>query len=333
MCWNGSYSPDRIRAYVAAHPKTKYLLAFNEPNLTDQANMTPAQAAALWNPVVALAKELGLKLVSPAMNYGTLAGYSNPIKWLDEFFSQPNVSIDDIAAISVHCYMTSPEALINYIEMFAKYNKPIWLTEFCAWWDDSGKGSAEQQVNYMSYALNYLEQSSLVQRYAWFIPRYKSENSFPYMQLLTNGSPSELTKAGNVYCMFSSFDKNVYMDIQSGFDASQYIATSDYDIQIRPSTDSYEGLMIQALAQNQWIEYQISLSQDASQVQFRYSTLANTTIAVYIDGVVVNTCDLIKTNSLDDWETASCACSLTKGTHKLKIVNMSTMFNLSRISL
>ena len=54
MCWSGSYNADRIRAYVAAHPKTKYLLAFNEPNLTDQANMTPAQAAAVWPPVVAL---------------------------------------------------------------------------------------------------------------------------------------------------------------------------------------------------------------------------------------------------------------------------------------
>ena len=61
MCWNGSYSKDRIRAFVAAHPNTKYLLAFNEPNLTDQANMTPAQAAALWPDVVALAKELNLK--------------------------------------------------------------------------------------------------------------------------------------------------------------------------------------------------------------------------------------------------------------------------------
>ena len=91
MCWNGNYSVDRIRAFVAAHPKTKYLLAFNEPNLTDQARMTPAEAAAIWTPVVELAKELNLKLVSPAMNYGTLPGYSDPIKWLDEFFAQPNV--------------------------------------------------------------------------------------------------------------------------------------------------------------------------------------------------------------------------------------------------
>ena len=118
MCWNGNYSTDKIRAFVAAHPNTKYLLAFNEPNLTDQANMTPSKAAELWPPVVALAKELKLKLVSPAMNYGTLAGYSDPIKWLDEFFAQPNVDINDIYAISIHCYMSSASAVQGYVEKF-----------------------------------------------------------------------------------------------------------------------------------------------------------------------------------------------------------------------
>ena len=99
MCWSNNYNADRIRAYVAAHPKTQYLLGYNEPNLTDQARMTPSQAAAQWDKVVALAKELNLKLVSPAMNYGTLSGYNDPIKWLDEFFSLVNT--DDIYAISI----------------------------------------------------------------------------------------------------------------------------------------------------------------------------------------------------------------------------------------
>ena len=130
MCWNGKYDADKIRAFVAAHPNTKYLLAFNEPNLTDQANMVPSKAAELWPPVVALAKELNLKLVSPAMNYGTLAGYSDPVKWLDEFFAQPGVSIDDVYAIAIHCYMASASAVKSYVERFEKYDKPIWMTAY-----------------------------------------------------------------------------------------------------------------------------------------------------------------------------------------------------------
>src|SRR6187402_2107716 len=69
MSW-GAIDKAKIRAYVKDHPNCKYLLAFNEPNLKDQANMTPQQAAANWVDVKAMADELGLKIISPAMNYG-----------------------------------------------------------------------------------------------------------------------------------------------------------------------------------------------------------------------------------------------------------------------
>ena len=46
MIWNGSWNKDNIRKIKQLHPEAQYLLAFNEPNLTDQANMTPQQAAA-----------------------------------------------------------------------------------------------------------------------------------------------------------------------------------------------------------------------------------------------------------------------------------------------
>ena len=60
------------------------ILAYNEPNLTDQANMTPTRASELWPNLVAVAEKLGMRLTSPAMNYGTLAGYSDPEVWLDD---------------------------------------------------------------------------------------------------------------------------------------------------------------------------------------------------------------------------------------------------------
>ena len=164
MCWSNNYNADRIRTYVQAHPSTKYLLGYNEPNLTDQANMTPVQAAAQWGEIVALAKELNLKLVSPAMNYGTLSGYSDPIKWLDEFFAQPGVDINDIDVISIHCYMASPQALKDYVARFYKYNKPIWMTEFCAW-EEYAIHSEEDQINYMCQVLNYMEQDAKIERY------------------------------------------------------------------------------------------------------------------------------------------------------------------------
>ena len=324
MCWNSNYNADRIRAYVAAHPSTKYLLAFNEPNLKDQANMTPAKAAEFWSPVVALAKERNLKLVSPAMNYGTVAGYSDPIKWLDEFFAQPNVSIEDIDAISIHCYMASPQAVKNYIAMFEKYGKPIWLTEFCAW-EEYAIHSAEDQMTYMCSMLNHLEQNTSVERYAWFIPRYKS--GFPYMPLLTYSDPYTLTDAGKVYCGFSTFDKSVWLRTDKTVDATQYIAVSSDDIQVRPSTDG-EGLMLSTMKENQYADYQIYLAAQSSSISIRYAAYGEADVAIWDDGDPIAVTTLPATTSMSKWATLDIPLSLEKGKHTLRIEVQSGVANI-----
>ena len=324
MCWSGNYNADRIRAYVAAHPSTKYMLAFNEPNLKDQANMTPAKAAELWLPVVALAKELNLKLVSPAMNYGTLSGYNDPIKWLDEFFAQPQVSLDDIDAISIHCYMASPKAVKNYIAMFEKYNKPIWLTEFCAW-EDYAIHSEADQISYMCSMLNHLEQNPNVERYAWFIPRYKS--GFPYMPLLTYSAPYELTDAGKVYCGFSTFDKSVWLKANQRVNASQYIAASDDEVQVRPSTDG-DGLMLSTLSQSQYVDYQVYLPAKATSIDIRYAAYGDADIALWIDGEPVVITTLAATGSMTQWNKAELPLTVTSGSHTLTIEIQSGIANI-----
>ena len=333
MCWNGSYSASAIRSYVAAHPNTKYLLAFNEPNLTDQANMTPAQAAAIWTPVVDLAKELKLKLVSPAMNYGTLAGYNDPSKWLDEFFAQPNVSIDDIDAISIHCYMANPAAVKNYVQMFAKYKKPIWVTEFCAW-EEYAIHSEEDQIRYMCEVLNYMEQSNLVARYAWFIPRAKA--GFPYMQLLTSGVPAELTAAGKVYCGFSSFDKSTWIraDVQH-VSAANYSAINADAIQVRPSTSGDgNGLMLSSLDAGKEISYQTYTEQTVSKILLRYASLAQAEIFIYVDNSNVGYFQLPAAgDNIQSWATVELPIEMSKGKHTLGIEIISGTINLSWFQL
>ena len=329
MCWSGNYSADRIRAYVAAHPNTKYLLAFNEPNLKDQARMTPAEAAAMWAPVVALAKELKLKLVSPAMNYGTLAGYSDPIKWLDEFFAQPGVSIDDIDAISIHCYMANPQALRNYVAMFYKYNKPIWLTEFCAW-EEYAIHSEEDQMTYMCSVLNYLEQDCNVERYAWFIPRYKP--GFPYMPLLTYYAPYELTSAGKVYCGFSSFDRSVWFRGEKQVQASNYIGVSDFAVQVRPSSDG-EGLMLSRFAESQYADYQIYIPSDVQTLALRYAALGKAIVAIWIDDEPTAITSLAATGGMDEWTIAEIAASLKAGYHTLRLEMQEGVININWFKL
>ena len=325
MCWNGNYSTDKIRAFVAAHPNTKYLLAFNEPNLTDQANMTPSKAAELWPPVVALAKELNLKLVSPAMNYGTLAGYSDPIKWLDEFFAQPNVDINDIYAISIHCYMSSASAVQGYVEKFEKYNKPIWMTEFCAW--DPVPGSVTTQMDYMCAVLNYLEANPKVERYAWFIPRSGNKvDSPPYMQLLTHDYPADLTDLGKMYCWFSPMDKSVWLRANRPILASEYVAVANNAMPLRPSTDTEvlqqvggKGLMITNFAAGQEIDYQLYLPAGSKEITLRYCGYSNSICEVLVDGVSQNYIDMPRNGSNTEWIVAKAPLSISEGKHTVTL--------------
>ncbi|MBO4250524.1 MAG: hypothetical protein J5884_04630 [Paludibacteraceae bacterium] len=339
MCWNGNYNADKIRSYVAAHPNTKYLLAFNEPNLTDQARMTPAEAAAIWAPVVALSKELNLKLVSPAMNYGTLAGYSDPIKWLDEFFVQPGVSIDDIYAISVHCYMASANGVKNFIERFEKYNKPIWLTEFCAW--DPVPGSVSTQMDYMCAVLHYLEQAPTVERYAWFIPRTGGKvDSPPYMQLLTHDDPAELTELGKIYCGFTSYDTKTYLST-SWIAAGSYIAQQGVTPNLRPANDDplrelELPLVITNISPGMTMDYQVSLATKSSSFAIRTAGYTDMMARVYVDDKEIVTTAINRSGGSDNWTTTQCSISSaqqpTKGLHTVRIEWLSGNGSMSGFS-
>ncbi|MCL1943473.1 MAG: glycosyl hydrolase [Candidatus Azobacteroides sp.] len=232
MAWNGNWNSDAIRNYVKAHPDCKYILAFNEPNFSDQANMTPRQAADSWPALKALALELGLKIISPACNYSGWSQYSTPAKWFDEFFQY--VDINDVDGIAIHSYMGWAVATTGYVkEYIDRYNKPLWLTEFCAWdnFTQNQGGTALQQRKEMIDMLDYLETEPMVARYAWFIPRRDEVQnpSYPYMELLTNTGGTErgvLTETGMVWTYMSSYDKDFYHNVDACIEAEHYIVKS-----------------------------------------------------------------------------------------------------------
>ena len=59
----------------------------NEPNLVEQANKTPQQAAAFWPGYERIAAETGVKIVGPQITWGTMAGYGDPVVWMDAFYA------------------------------------------------------------------------------------------------------------------------------------------------------------------------------------------------------------------------------------------------------
>lgn len=326
MAWNG-VNAQQIRSYKQTHPQCAYILAFNEPNLRDQANMTPSEAAAKWPELKALADELGLKIVSPAMNYGTLAGYSDPVKWMDEFFQL--VPKTDVCAIALHCYMASAGAMHSYIHKFDKYGLPVWMTEFCAW-DKPSPSSMQGQIDYMSEALIMLEADPKVERYAWFIPRAGGAvDSYPYMQLLSKTDIGALSPQGEVFAALSSLDKSTWLPCSAPILPNTYCNSSAAEAvrkgsfeeapHLRPTTDNAGVLMLTGFRENQWLEYQVDAETDIKQFVIRYQGVVGSKLTVLVDGVEQAQLSL-PWNDMK-WAEQETAIAMPAGKHTVRLVS------------
>lgn len=227
MCWNGNYNADEIRNWCRNHPETKYLLGFNEPNFTSQANMTPAEAAEAWPTVKALADELGLELVGPAVNYSPDGPENDPFTWYANFVNL--VGLDAFDYIAIHCYAGGTGTMQNMIDTFYDtYGKKIWLTEFSMNGDRSATTTVDQQIASMVQQLEYLEKSDRVHRYAWFKAKGSATTSPCYGLIKPqNGyGERELSEQGMVYVYMTDFDETVYHGIDELVPASEYINSS-----------------------------------------------------------------------------------------------------------
>lgn len=325
MCWNNNYSADNIAAYYASHSdKQNYLLGYNEPNLTDQANMTPTQAAERWNEVVAVAKGSNARLISPAMNWGTLPGYSNGVQWLQEFFTKVNPN--DIYGIAVHIYMNSAKAALGDLQRYKVFGKPLWLTEFCSW---DGTSSSAAQCQFMCQCINALEQDPDLERYAWFIPRWnQATESAPYMQLITKSKPYALTERGKLFVNMSSFDKKAVYPCGKRIPAEHYRACSVDENFSSPlialCTDVNGILQIDGLALNQWMDFQINVLSGVKHIQIRYAATRDSEITVYRldeegNESTLQTIELPVTGSKTAWTTLTADFTPEAGTQVLRL--------------
>jgi hypothetical protein len=173
----------------------KYLLGFNEPDLSSQANMTVTQAINLWPKLIST----GLILGSPAPSY--------PAAWFDTFMTQAAALNFRIDFVCLHYYQppntaTSVSSLKTFLtNAYNKYKKPIWLTEFGApdcktlGWCGGGTAAALTQAQvdaFVPQVITMLEDMPYVQRYAWFVDA--SQAGFELSAVFNSGGA--LTQTG-----------------------------------------------------------------------------------------------------------------------------------------
>ena len=189
----------KLKDYIMNHSEIKYLLVLNEPNLTDQANMLPSVAAKLWVQYEQVVKDLSnsgrtVYIVGPAITWGTLEGYSDPIVWMDAFYDEYRNANDNrdpqIDYLAFHWYDYGLESQLNRLQ---KYGKKIWVTEMANW--NSQITSYQKQAEQMKEMVAICESRDDVYRYAWFIGR-GAENKYTN---LFNANSGELNDLGKYY--------------------------------------------------------------------------------------------------------------------------------------
>ncbi len=158
-----------------------WLMGFNEPDVTSQANITPTRAAYLWHQIEQLHPDY--RLVSPATTHGDVLGWDGT-PWLEQFraaywamYGRP----PRLDALALHCYAdthTCKAALDTVLGRARAWGVgEVWLTEFgfadCPQW-----GGTEAAQAFMRDMVAYCEVQNV--RYGWFTNRLRG-NQDSYM--------------------------------------------------------------------------------------------------------------------------------------------------------
>ncbi|GAA5962665.1 hypothetical protein JCM8115_005911 [Rhodotorula mucilaginosa] len=210
MLWNaaaGSTWNANAQAAIASGSKH---LAFNEPDLDSQADMTVAQSVTAWKQYMSPLVGKGAKLGSMAVTNG---GAPMGIAYLQAFFAACPQCAQECDFVALHWYdaawntgyftvrmSLSPPGLTssstadlsalhaarekNYLaDAYNTLQKPIWLTEF------AGSGTVAEQQTFLKYVIPWMEKQTFIERYAGF-------GDFVGNYVYANGS---LTPLGQTY--------------------------------------------------------------------------------------------------------------------------------------
>jgi len=178
-----------------------YLMGFNEPDRSAQANLTPAEAVEAW--LLLERMYPNRLLVSPAPSH------LHP-EWLAEFRSAFITAVGRpprFDALAIHCYFANDASGCRaVIEQVAEYAQAwdikggVWVTEFGPACSAEGFDTTMAEIEARAF-VQWLEAHPQVTRYAWFPARLDgSEYWHPNLKdwaVLVDGEG--LTRWGQVY--------------------------------------------------------------------------------------------------------------------------------------
>ncbi|KAJ3563574.1 hypothetical protein NP233_g8856 [Leucocoprinus birnbaumii] len=191
MQW-GSGAIEQLASAVSAQGADT-ILAFNEPDFVNEANIAPKDAAALWAQFLQPLKQQGIRLGGPAVTAAPTGK-----AWLTDFLSECNNCTIDF--LPLHWYGSGTEGFYNYIwDMHSTFPQfPIWITEYADTGDnttddDPSALRSSEVWDFMNQTINYLDSLDWIERYSWF-GFFRPEDNVSYNMLGDDGSLNDLGK-------------------------------------------------------------------------------------------------------------------------------------------
>ncbi|KAK5987015.1 Alkali-sensitive linkage protein 1 [Cladobotryum mycophilum] len=150
---------------------SSHVLGFNEPERGDQANLSPAAAAAAWKTY--------MEPLAGHARIGAPAVSNDGYNWLSQFLQACKGCHIDFVPIHWYNDHTLENDLESWVNKVCKLvnGRKVWITEF------QGFGSAAEQSAFLKKAIPFLDNNACVTRYAYF---GTADNS---KVLLQNGGP------------------------------------------------------------------------------------------------------------------------------------------------
>lgn len=207
MFWN---APSQSTINNVKNRNPVYVLGFNEPERTDQANMSVATAISSWTTISNSFTGTSTKLVSPAVS-DTSGGQA----WLSSFMSQAAANNLKVDAVAFHWYgISTPDnpsgaasSFLSRVDSYHNaYNKPVFITEFAI--HDWGGNYTDAEIieanrQFLNIVIPGLEARSYVAGYAWYHwfsdahlydsnPPKPTEMGYSYVGAITAGQTNDI---------------------------------------------------------------------------------------------------------------------------------------------
>ena len=226
---------DALKAYLDGGATPPFLFYSNEPNfeLPLGSDTIPETAANFKKQMRQTLSEYNLPIIGPHMALGSAPEdsvtaydackdetitYTTMELYLDAFDCY--LGEEPLEGIGVHPYGGIGELKWAVEFAYARYGKPVWVTEFAF------RGVTDEQLySYMLEALDFLERSPMVAGYAWFKADYVAQVGLQNVNLVTTGSrgsPIELTELGELYVNYPVYDPDYHHPVPGRFEAEAY---------------------------------------------------------------------------------------------------------------